>query len=338
MKASLRSALSALGVAFTAYLAVGGMIWTSTPQQPLLVVAMIALYLVTVWLCIFWGSGTTPLPLWLTALALLAAVLVPNVTWFAAGDDVRLQTWATWGLGGISALLAILVVRRRVWAAWIGVGILAVSGSFWIGIVSALSLGAVGAVVWVGIAQLVTGLMARAARDTAELTELQRSSSEWLASQSGRRRERRVTVQRAIALAGPVLTRVIETGGVLDDDERALARLSEGRLRDELRGRRLLDDAVRLQLETVRRRGTEVTMLDEGGLDGVEETQLTAIRTELAQALADARSERVFIRTSQHESIAVTVVGRSRSEDDPDGEDVVDLWHEIRWPADADAT
>lgn len=78
-------------------------------------------------------------------------------------------------------------------------------------------------------------------------------------------------------------------------------------------------------------------MLDEGGLDGVEETQLTAIRTQLAQALADARSERVFIRTSQHESIAVTVVGRSRSEDDPDGEDVVDLWHEIRWPADADA-
>lgn len=212
MKASLRSALSALGVAFTAYLAVGGMFWTSTPQQPLLMVAMIALYLVTVWLCIFWGSGTTPLPLWLTALALLAAVLVPNVTWFAAGDDVRLQTWATWGLGGISALLAILVVRRRVWAAWIGVVILAVSGSFWIGIVSALSLGAVGAVVWVGIAQLVTGLMARAARDTAELTELQRSSSEWLASQSGRRRERRVTVQRAIALAGPVLTRVIETG------------------------------------------------------------------------------------------------------------------------------
>jgi len=31
------------------------------------------------------------------------------------------------------------------------------------------------------------------------------------------------------------------------------------------------------------------------------------------------------------------VVGRSRSEDDPDGEDVVDLWHEIRWPAVQDA-
>ncbi|WP_425840678.1 hypothetical protein [Microbacterium sp. PA5] len=333
MRVSMRSALSSLGVVFTAYLAVGGMIWTVTPDHPLLMVGAIGLYLVTVWLCIFWNPVTAPLPVWLVVLSLVTAVIVPNVTWFAAGTDARLQAYATWGLGGISALMAILVVRRRVWAAWFGVAIIVVTGSFWIGIVNALSLGAVGAVVWVGIAQLVTGLMARAARDTAELTELQRSSSEWLASQSGRRRERRVTVQRAIALAGPVLTRVIETGGVLDDEERAQARLTEGRLRDELRGRRLLDDDVRVQLEAVRRRGTEVTMLDEGGLDGVDEDQLTVIRGELAKALSDARSERVFIRTSQHESIAVTVVGRSRSEDDPDGEDVVDLWHEIRWPA-----
>ena len=96
---------------------------------------------------------------------------------------VRLTHW-------ISALLTIMVVRRRVWQAWVGVIVILVSGSFWIGIPATLSLGAVGAIVWVGIAQLVTGLMARSARDTAELTELQRTSSEWLASQDGRRRER----------------------------------------------------------------------------------------------------------------------------------------------------
>lgn len=332
MRVSMRSALSSLGVVFTAYLAVGGMIWTEWPERPLILVAAIGLYLVTTWLCIFWGSVTRPLPVWLVVLALASAVIVPNATWYGAGEGAELLAYATWGLGGISALLAILVVRGRVWAAWIGVAIIVVTGSFWIGIVAALSLGAVGAVVWVGIAQLVTGLMARAARDTAELTALQRSSSEWLASQAGRRRERRVTVQRAIALAGPVLSRVIETGGTLDDDERARARLAEGRLRDELRGRRLLDDGVRVQLEAVRRRGTEVTMLDEGGLDGVDEEELVAIRSELAATLATARSERLFIRMSQHDSIAVTVVGRSQSEDDPDGEEIVDLWHEIHWP------
>jgi hypothetical protein len=338
VKVSVRSALAALGVVFTAYLAVGGLVWTETPERPLLVGGAVGLYLVTTWLCIFWGPVSKPLSMWLVVLALAAAVLVPNATWLGAGADAVLRPYATWGLGGISALMAILVVRGRVWAAWIGVLSIAVTGSFWIGIVSTLSLGAVGAVVWVGIAQLVTGLMARAARDTAELTELQRSSSEWLASQSGRRRERRVTVQRAIALAGPVLTRVIETRAGLNEAERAQARLAEGRLRDELRGRRLLDDGVRVQLEAVRRRGTEVTMLDEGGLDEIDEVQLTAIREELATTLERAHSERVFIRTSPHEEVAVTVVGRSRSEEDPDGEEVVDLWHEIRRPvAESDA-
>lgn len=332
----MRSALSALGVVFTAYLAVGGLVWNPLPERPVIVAAAIGLYLLTTWLCIFWGPASEPLSRWLVVMALAAAVIVPNATWYGAGADAVLKPYATWGLGGISALLTILVVRGRVWAAWVGVVIIMVTGSFWIGIVSTLSLGAVGAIVWVGIAQLVTGLMARSARDTAELTELQRSSSEWLASQAGRRRERRVTVQRAIALAGPVLTRVIETGGGLNDDERAQARLAEGRLRDELRGRRLLDDGVRVQLEAMRRRGTDVTMLDEGGLDEVDEQQLSAIREELASTLEEARSERVFIRTAQHEGVAVTVVGRSRSHDDPDGEEVVDLWHEIRWP-DADA-
>ncbi len=337
MRVSMRSALSSLGVVFTAYLAVGGVVWTVWPERPLIVVTAIVLYLVTTWLCIFWGPADPKLPVWLVLLALAVAVIVPNATWYGAGDAARLQAYATWGLGGVSALLAILVVRRRVWAAWLGVAIIVVTGSIWIGVVNALSLGAVGAVVWVGIAQLVTGLMARAARDTAELTELQRSSSEWLASQAGRRRERRVTVQRAIALAGPVLTRVIETGGTLDDDERAQARLAEGRLRDELRGRSLLDDGVRAQLEAVRRRGTEVTMLDEGGLDGVDEAALAAIRGELASTLARARSERLFIRTSQHDHVAVTIVGRSESEEDPDAEEIVDLWHEIRWPTATEA-
>lgn len=334
MRVSMRTALSALGVVFTAYLAVGGLVWTRTPEHPFAIVAAVVLYLVVTWLCIFWGPVNRPLPMWLVVLVLASAVLVPNATWYGAGLQWALQPYATWGLGGISALLAILVVRGRVLAAWIGVATLVITGSFWIGIVSALSLGAVGAVVWVGIAQLVTGLMARAARDTAELTELQRSSSEWLASQTGRRRERRVTVQRAIALAAPVLTRVIETGADLTEAERDQARLAEGRLRDELRGRRLLDDAVRVQLEAMRRRGADVTMLDEGGLEDIDEGQLTLIREELASTLEHSHSERVFIRTSPHESVAVTVVGRSRSDEDPDGDEVVDLWHEIRRPSD----
>lgn len=339
---AVRSVLSGLAVAFTAYLAVGGLLWTDGVDNPLIMIAALALYLVVTWLCIFWnttpsevlaGRGRrTVLPAWAAVLALVTAVLVPNATWFAAGPDVRLLPYATWSLGGISALMTIVMVRGRPWVAWSGVIIVTIEASLWIGVASALALGATGAVVWVGAAQLLTWLMDRAARDTAELTGLQRAASEWLATQDGRRRERRVQVQRALAVAGPVLIRTIESGGMLETSDRTRAVLAEGRLRDELRGPRLLDDAVRTRLEAARLRGSNVTMLDEGGLDGMPEDALHEIRTRLAEALEDAASERLYIRTSPHPEIAVTVVGRSRPVDDPDSEEVVDLWAEIHRP------
>ncbi|MCT9818785.1 hypothetical protein N3K63_00650 [Microbacterium sp. W1N] len=340
MNGGIRPLLSWLAVAFTAYLTVGGLLWTEPVDQPLVAVASLACYLITTLVCIFWPDGSAPgpaavtgdlghrslLPLWAALLALGVAVLVPNATWFAVGPDARLEGFATWSLGGIGALMAILVVRGRTVFAWIGVAIVVIEAIVWIGLADALSLGAVGAVLWVGVANLVTGLVGRAARDTAELTQLQRAASEWLASQEGGRRERRAQVQRALAIAGPVLARVIEAEGRLDPAERQRAHLAEGALRDELRASRLLDDEVRAQLDAARRRGAVVSVTDEGGLDGLDGSELGLIRARLAQALAAASSEQVFVRTSTHGDTAVTVVGRSRG---GDGEDVVDLWHEI---------
>lgn len=99
-----------------------------------------------------------------------------------------------------------------------------------------------------------------------------------------------------------------------------------------MRGRVLLDDAVRARLEAARRRGAAVTVLDEGGLDGIDDAGLQRIRVELAEALDQARSDRLYIRTSSHPQIAVTVVGRSRPTGDAGADDQVDLWREISRP------
>ncbi len=348
MNLSVRSVLSALAVAFTAYLAVGGLLWTVPPEYPFILIAALALFLATTWLCIFWNTGARQtdsastltgglgrrslLPVWAAVLAVANASIVPAATWFAAGPDARLESYATWSLGGMSALMTIVMVRRRTWTAWIGVAVASIEAIVWIGLRDALALGVVGAVVWVGVAQIMSRLVERAARDTADLTELQRAAGEWLASQDGRRRERRTQVQRALAVAGPVLVRTVESGGALGDDERETARLAEGRLRDDLRGRRLLDDAVRGRLEAARRRGAVVTVLDEGGLEGIDDEAMEAVRAELAAALGEASSDRLYIRTSPHPRIAVTVVGRSRPDGDPAADEQVDLWHEIRRP------
>lgn len=349
---SVRRIIVGIALAFTAYLALRGLWWTAPVEQPMLVVAALGLYLVTTWLCIFWeprqagqqvlADGTTPvpiggsrttLPVLAAALALATALTVPTAISMGVAEADRTAPFATWYLGGIGVLMVILMVRRRPWVAWVGILALAVASIAWMGLVNALSLGLVGSIVWVAAVQLMLQSMDRAARDTAQLAQLQRAASVWQASQTGRQRERRVQVQRALAVAGPVLTRVVSSGGSLTEEERTQARLAEGRLRDEMRGPRLLDEAVHAELEQARRRGTNVTVLDEGGLDGLDEAALAIIRAELAETLRAARSDRLYIRTSPDERVAVTVVGRSASGPGLSDEDAVDLWREIAHPS-----
>ncbi|GAA3205343.1 hypothetical protein [Microbacterium terregens] len=349
---SVRRIIVVLGVAFTAYLAARGLWWTESVPQPLLVFASLSLYLVTTWMCILWEprrvsavgpdgvvtegppapGSRTRLPSWSAALALACAVLVPSAIAVAVGPAARTEPFATWYLGGIGALMTIVMVRRRAWVAWTGIAALAVASMVWMGPLNALALGLVGSIVWVAATQLMLRSMDRAARDTAQLAQLQRAASAWQASQSGRQRERRIQIQRALTVAGPILTRTVTSGGALTETERTEARLAEGRLRDEIRGPRLLDDAVHAELERARRRGTNVTVLDEGGLDGLDEASLAIIRGQLAETLRTARSDRLYIRTSPHERVAVTVVGRSAAGEGLSDEDAVDLWREIDHP------
>lgn len=337
---SVRVIVSAIALAFTAYLAARGFWWTGPVDRPWVVFLALPFYLVVTWLWIFWGIRTpaagraTPsrgarLPAWGSVLALAVAVIVPNAIMWAIPAEGRHQPYATWVIGGVGALMTIVMVRRRPWVAWIGLALTAVSVALWMGPITALSLGLPGSTLWVAAAQLLMVALDRAARDTGQLAELQQAASAWQAAQSGRQRERRIQVQRALQTAGPILARTIETGGHLRPEERIEARLAEGRLRDELRGPRLLDDVVRAELESVRRRGIAVTMFDEGGLDGLDEAALRAIRAELAETLRGAASTRLIIRTAPHERVAITVVGRTGTGDTLSDEDSVDLWREI---------
>ncbi len=343
---SVRTIVSIIAVAFTAYLSARGFWWSGGQvDRPWLIFLALPLYLVVTWGTVFWGyrpadaPGTGPvpprrsaLPAWLCAVALATAVLVPSAVFFAVAAPSRTQPFATWVIGGVGALMTIVMVRRRPWFAWAGLAAASGTIAAWIGPLPALSLGLVGSIVWVAGAQLLMTALDRAARDATQLAELQQAASAWQAAQAGRQRERRLQVQRALQAAGPVLGRTIETGGNLRPAERVEARLAEGRLRDELRGPRLLDDAVREELEAARRRGITVTMLDEGGLEDLPEAALGAIRAELAAILREVASTRLIIRTSPHDEIAVTLVGRSGDGERLSDEDSVELWHEIRRP------
>jgi hypothetical protein len=96
----------------------------------------------------------------------------------------------------------------------------------------------------------------------------------------------------------------------------------------------LLTDAVRTAVQRARERGILVTLLDEGGLDDLDEPTRDRVLSHLAEAVAASNADRIIARTAAEGSpVAVTVVGLREPEGEVHAEDTDDLevefWLEI---------
>lgn len=344
MSISVRAALLVIGVAFVLYHAARTLFWTDSVDHPWMVIGVALLIVAASLLCMVVeprtlrdaprpegaaDPGPRELPIWAVVIAFAVTAITPTAIAYGIGPERVSAPYATSYIGAIGTLFTIVMIRRRTVSAWIGVGILMVGAIVWLTPLGAFSFGLVGAIMWVGVAQIIRNSLDRAALDTIRLVELQQAAVAWQAAQSVRRRDRRVRVQFALQVAGPILTRVVANAGALSAEERREARIAEGTLRDELRGAALLDEQVRTAIEHARRTGTTVTVFDEGGLDGLGPQTLHRIRTELAETITRSGSARLIIRTSKHPQTAVTIVGRSAAAAGLTDEDAVELWQEI---------
>lgn len=329
MNRTVRSVATSLAVGFAMYFAARGIWWIEQPTGPLLMVAAIGLYLVVVNIAILWDSAiVVRMPLWAAVVALVSGAIIPVLVTLSLDPLTLRAPFATWYIGALGVLAVVCIVRRRFVIGWAVIVVLIAESSVYLGVADALSLGLVGSVMWAAVAHLLVMFWDRAVSDTERLAGIQQAVSAWHATQQVRQRERRMRTQFALAVAGPVLSRAVATGGALDADERLEARLAEGRLRDELRGADLLNDAVRDAIADARRRGAVVTVFDEGGLGDVDDARREEIRDELAEVLRGAEAERWIIRAASDPHTAVTIVGRARSGGTSD-DDAVDVWHEI---------
>ncbi|MGY1552276.1 hypothetical protein ACW5CM_10890 [Microbacterium sp. A588] len=329
MNRSVRSIATALAVGFAVYFAARAVWWIVQPTAPLVMVAAILLYLIVMLATVLMEtSGGIRMPLWWGVVAVVASSVIPTMVSASLQPTHRTEPFATWYIGALGLLAVVCIVRRRPIAGWLVLLVLTVASAVHLGFVVALELGLVGSIMWTLVAQLLVLFWDRAVRDTERLADIQQAVSAWHATQLVRQRERRVRVQYALATAGPVLARTVASHGRLTPEEQLAARLAEGRLRDELRGASLLNDAVRTAIQQARLRGSAVTVFDEGGLNELDELRRAEIRDELAEVLSRADAGRVIIRAAQDARTAVTVVGRSGAGDSSD-EDTVGLWHEI---------
>lgn len=333
-----RSLLSALGALFSAYHLVLAVFSYRDHSSPAALVTAMALYaIVTVVVLRPWGPVV--MPEWEAIFALVVSAILPVlVTVDLDPAHPQGSGYATWHIAAVGTLLVIVSARRRHAIAWIGIVVLGVQTALWAGPVALATLGVVGSAVWVGLTHMIGVAVARAAREAEAFADAERETEAWQAAQEAHLNERQFRLRQTRRMALPMLNRIIVTGGSLAPEDQRESLLLEASIRDEIRGRGLLDDAVRQRILEARRAGTAVTLLDEGGLDDLSDGARERVLAELADALEGVRTDRLIIRTVPTGSeIAVTIVGlRSVSEDsaalgalDEDAEDEVDLWLEI---------
>jgi len=243
-----------------------------------------------------------------------------------------------WYIPAAGCLLVLTMVRRRPAHAWIGTVLVVAQTLLWAGFDGAVDLGAAPMALWVAAAYFGVRSLSHAMRDIQQFARSEREAVEWQAAQDAHHFERQVRLTQTSRVALPMLRHIAEVEGDLDEAARQECRVLEQTIRDEIRGRRLLNEAMRDQVIEHRRRGAFVQVLDDGGLDDVDPALMEPILDDVAAKLAHVRSDRIIIRTAPKGSDkSVTVVAITIDETaaalglEDEGEEV-DLWLELPRP------
>jgi hypothetical protein len=281
--------------------------------------------------------GPTRMPMWLAGFNLAVVIALPLLVTHELDSDAS-NGYATWYVAAVGTLMTITSTRRRHTFAWIGAGFLVVQTVVWAGPGALGGIGVVGSVVWVAVSHILSSGMAKASRDAQRFALAEREATDWQAAQEAHVFERQFRLGQTSTMALEMLRVIEDSNGDLTDEQRQECLHLEGAIRDEIRGRKLLNDAVRDQVMIARRRGATVTLLDEGGIDDLSDEDLERVLNRLAAALESTDADKVIARTVPEGSdVAITVVGLRTVGDGSASalgqesleDDEVNLWLEI---------
>ncbi|WP_150306957.1 hypothetical protein [Planctomonas psychrotolerans] len=320
---------------FSGYHILLGLVSLPGTASPVPALVAMGLYAVATVLSL-WPKSPTLMPRWLAAFNLAVCVAVTLLVTSQLDPDRSIGNM-TWHVAAVGTLMTITSTRRQQAFAWAGVFFLVAQSVLWTDLGNVPKLGVIGSVLWVAVSHMLARALAKAGRDARQFALAEREATDWQAAQEAHLFERQFRLRQTSTMALPMLRRIVERNGDLNEQERQECLYLEGGIRDEIRGRKLLNDAVRREVMEARRRGTVVTLLDEGGIDDLDETEMERVLNRLASAIRSTRTDKLIARTvPEGSATAVTVVGVSMSGDgsasmlaQDDQDDEVDLWLEI---------
>jgi hypothetical protein len=296
-----------------------GWFWLPEYDSSLKPLIGFAMYFAAVCFSIFLGKEPR-LPIWISSYNLLVAVVVPwlILSEYQIENYAVNGSYATWFIGGIGSLMSLTTLRNQPMIGLIGLGVMVLEVVRWGGVGVIATSGVVGAVIL-----LAVGLsIGRGLENTAKLTEeyLQQASSTAAksATLTASRTEQQKFLLAGLESAMPMLERIVARKGDLDEIDRREAKLAHAKLTDEIQGKHLVNPSIQLAAREARIRGVEVTIIDEGGVDGMLEAERHEILNSIAEAIRSTQSGKIHIRAPRGESYRVNIVATRPEASAPD--------------------
>lgn len=247
------------------------------------------------------------LPVWQARANVFASVAIPALV-LAGLEASHVGTYATWFVGAIASLGAATAFRGRTHHAVLMVISVTLQVVIWGGPSAINTTGIFGAIVFVVVGSLMSRGVLGAMKATEEAQAKTLATVTKTAFVTAAREEHKKRIAAALATALPALGQLAKLEKPLDSSDQKKMFLLESTLRDEIRGRGLMNDRIREAVASARKRGIEVMVLDEGGLDSTSADERTELLEQVATAMDGVADGRITLRAPAGESWRITLV------------------------------
>lgn len=257
------------------------------------------------------------LPIWQARANVLASVLLPALV-LRNLDPEHVGTYATWFVGGIASLGAATAFRGRALHSVLMVISVTTQVVLWGGAGAIGTTGIFGAIIFVVVGALMSRGVLGAMQATADAQAKTLAIVTKTAFLTAARDEHKRRIAAALATALPALGELSKLTSPLDESGQKKMQLLESALRDEIRGRGLMNDRIRAAVSSARNRGIEVMVLDEGGLDSASADEVSALLNQVADAMDSVTEGRITLRSPAGENWRITLVATRPGVTSPD--------------------
>jgi hypothetical protein len=311
-----RSLVSLVTIAFGLFHAALGFAVIDRYERQDLPLIAIGIYVIALVMITISGSDLA-LGRWCGWACVAIAGVVPALV-NASLADYQAGNYTTWYVSGIGTLLGITAVRQGRLASAVGLGVLIFQVVFFAGFGAVFNSGLMGAVLLVFVGQISASILASAEADAESYRAQASATLAATAANTVARQERKARLAQTLSSARPLLERISNQAGSLERSDQIEARLLEAELRDEIRGRGLMSVELRAIVRSLRERGVEVQLLDDGGVDDLDAASRDQLLSQIAKEISKVTTGKVVVRAVRGESWRITVAALRKESAIPD--------------------